>query len=79
MTTELVWLLIRQDAGGNRYRVGRFATRAEAERVAETLGAAGADGRAAGGQAAGGSTGEGPAGDGQIYVIERAAPRPAQA
>ncbi|MEC3996749.1 SPOR domain-containing protein [Actinacidiphila sp. DG2A-62] len=73
MTPELVWLLIRQDAGGNRYRVGRFATRAEAERVAETLGAAGADGRAAG------ETAGGPAGDGQIYVIERVAPRPAQA
>jgi hypothetical protein len=38
VTTELVWLLIRQDAGGNRYRVGRYATRAEAERVAEALG-----------------------------------------
>jgi hypothetical protein len=73
VTPELVWLLIRQDAGGNRYRVGRFATRAEAERVAETLGAAGADGRAASGQTAGG-----PAGDGQIYVIERVAPRPAE-
>ncbi|SEN54349.1 Sporulation related domain-containing protein [Actinacidiphila rubida] len=37
MTTELVWALIRQDEGGNRYRVGRYATRAEAERVAKTL------------------------------------------
>jgi hypothetical protein len=73
VTPELVWLLIRQDAGGNRYRVGRFATRAEAERVAETHGAAGADGRAAS------ETAGGPAGDGQIYVIERVAPRPAQA
>lgn len=39
MTTELVWVLIRQDEGGNRYRVGRYATRAEAERVARTLAA----------------------------------------
>jgi hypothetical protein len=37
MTTDLVWLLIRQDESGNRYRVGRYATRAEAERVAEGL------------------------------------------
>lgn len=57
MSTELVWLLIRQDAGGNRYRVGRYATRAEAERVAESLR---------------------PAVGGQVYVIERAAPRPAE-
>lgn len=38
MTSELVWLLIRQDDdGGNRYRVGRYATRAEAEQVADVL------------------------------------------
>jgi hypothetical protein len=37
MTTDLVWLLIRQDESGNRYRVGRYATRAEAERVADRL------------------------------------------
>ncbi|WP_328915847.1 MULTISPECIES: SPOR domain-containing protein [unclassified Streptomyces] len=41
MTSELVWVLIRQDDGGNRYRVGRYATRAEAERVADALGVAG--------------------------------------
>ncbi|MEE4543451.1 SPOR domain-containing protein [Streptomyces sp. V4-01] len=35
-------MLIRQDAGGNRYRVGRYATKAEAERVAQSLGDAGA-------------------------------------
>jgi hypothetical protein len=34
---DLVWVLIRQDDGANRYRVGRYATRAEAERVAEAL------------------------------------------
>jgi hypothetical protein len=39
VTDELVWVLIRQDDGGNRYRVGRYATRAEAERVADFLSA----------------------------------------
>jgi hypothetical protein len=34
----LPWLVIRQDEGGSRYRVGRYATRAEAERVADRLG-----------------------------------------
>jgi hypothetical protein len=38
VTSELVWVLIRQDGGANRYRVGRYATRAEAERVADALG-----------------------------------------
>ncbi|GAA2577966.1 SPOR domain-containing protein [Streptomyces tubercidicus] len=33
----LPWLVIRQDEGGNRYRVGRYATRAEAQRVADRL------------------------------------------
>ncbi|GHF60648.1 hypothetical protein GCM10010218_47630 [Streptomyces mashuensis] len=33
----LPWLVIRQDENGNRYRVGRYATRTEAERVAERL------------------------------------------
>ncbi|MFF4949445.1 SPOR domain-containing protein [Streptomyces chattanoogensis] len=37
----LPWLVIRQDEGGNRYRVGRYATRAEAERVADGLDARG--------------------------------------
>lgn len=37
----LPWLVIREDEGGNRYRVGRYATRAEAERVAEGLGTRG--------------------------------------
>jgi len=57
VTAELVWLLIRQDESGNRYRVGRYATRAEAERVAAGL-----------------ATGER-----QVYVIERIAPKAAQA
>lgn len=57
MTAELVWVLIRQDESGNRYRVGRYATRAEAERVAAGLGGD----------------------DRQVYVIERVAPKAAQA
>ncbi|KUL37418.1 hypothetical protein ADL22_21395 [Streptomyces sp. NRRL F-4489] len=39
--SALPWLVIRQDEGGNRYRVGRYATRAEAERVADRLGTRG--------------------------------------
>ncbi|WP_431960282.1 SPOR domain-containing protein [Actinacidiphila sp. bgisy160] len=39
--SELVWVVIRQDDNGNRYRVGRYATRREAERVADTLDARG--------------------------------------
>ena len=34
----LPWLLIRQDRNGNRYRVGSYATRAEAQHLAERLG-----------------------------------------
>ncbi|MFG3252715.1 SPOR domain-containing protein [Streptomyces sp. NPDC048172] len=34
----LPWLLIRQDGNGNRYRVGSYATRAEAQHLAERLG-----------------------------------------
>ncbi|MGK5629274.1 SPOR domain-containing protein [Streptomyces sp. URMC 123] len=37
----LPWLVIRQDDNGNRYRVGRYATRAEAEQVADRLDARG--------------------------------------
>jgi cell division protein FtsN len=32
-----VWLVIRQDDNGNRYRVGRYATRAEAQQIADSL------------------------------------------
>ncbi|MFC6060944.1 SPOR domain-containing protein [Streptomyces ochraceiscleroticus] len=35
----LPWLVIREDDNGNRYRVGRYATRTEAEQVADRLGA----------------------------------------
>ncbi|WP_431042431.1 SPOR domain-containing protein [Streptomyces sp. P1-3] len=37
----LPWLVIRQDDQGNRYRVGRYATRSEAEEVAGRLAARG--------------------------------------
>ncbi|MDI3389074.1 SPOR domain-containing protein [Streptomyces sp. B-S-A8] len=33
----LPWHVIRQDDNGNRYRVGRYATRSEAQRVADSL------------------------------------------
>ena len=34
---ELPWLVIRQDDNGNRYRVGRYATRGEAQEIADKL------------------------------------------
>jgi len=37
MSEQLLWVVIRQDDNGNRYRVGRYATREEAEQVANTL------------------------------------------
>ncbi|MEW1900587.1 SPOR domain-containing protein [Streptomyces sp. NPDC057242] len=37
----LPWLVIRQDDNGNRYRVGRYATEAEAQKVADGLDARG--------------------------------------
>ncbi|MGW8378738.1 SPOR domain-containing protein [Streptomyces sp. ODS28] len=33
----LPWHVIRQEANGNRYRVGSYATRAEAQLVADRL------------------------------------------
>ncbi|MGW7260917.1 SPOR domain-containing protein [Streptomyces sp. NPDC054834] len=36
-TVSLSWLVIRQDDSGNRYRVGRYATRAEAQKIADSL------------------------------------------
>jgi hypothetical protein len=36
-TITLPWLVIRQDDNGNRYRVGRYATRAEAQKIADGL------------------------------------------
>ncbi|GAA0485589.1 SPOR domain-containing protein [Streptomyces stramineus] len=37
----LPWLVIRQDDNGNRYRVGRYATKTEAEQVVDRLGISG--------------------------------------
>ncbi|QNP70430.1 SPOR domain-containing protein [Streptomyces roseirectus] len=34
---SLPWLVIRQDDSGNRYRVGRYATQAEAQKIADSL------------------------------------------
>ncbi|MEK8144766.1 SPOR domain-containing protein [Streptomyces sp. M10(2022)] len=33
----LPWLVIRQDDNGNRYRVGRYATQDEAQRIVDGL------------------------------------------
>lgn len=33
----LPWLVIRQDDNGNRYRVGRYATQEEAQKIADGL------------------------------------------
>ncbi|MEU9979754.1 SPOR domain-containing protein [Streptomyces sp. NPDC050856] len=33
----LPWLVIRQDDNGNQYRVGRYATRDEAQKIADSL------------------------------------------
>jgi hypothetical protein len=40
-TVTLPWLVVRQDDNGNRYRVGRYATRAEAQKIADSLDARG--------------------------------------
>ncbi|KUF16283.1 MULTISPECIES: SPOR domain-containing protein [Streptomyces] len=36
-TVILPWLVIRQDDNGNRYRVGRYATKAEAQKMVDSL------------------------------------------
>ncbi|MEU7447259.1 SPOR domain-containing protein [Streptomyces diastaticus] len=43
--TALPWHVIRQEVNGNRYRVAACATRAEAQKVVESLGARGAEQR----------------------------------
>lgn len=43
-STVLPWLLIRQDGHGNRYRVGSYATRDEAQATADRLGRGGEGG-----------------------------------
>ncbi|PRH78220.1 hypothetical protein C6N75_16125 [Streptomyces solincola] len=40
-STVLPWLVIRQDGNGNHYRVGRYATRDEAQKLADRLAGAG--------------------------------------
>lgn len=67
------WIVIRQDANGNRYRVGHYATRAEAVRMARRLGDAVGGEREGAAGAAGGREGEegGGAREGQRYLVER--------
>ncbi|WP_327288953.1 SPOR domain-containing protein [Streptomyces sp. NBC_01198] len=72
MTSDLVWVLIRQDGGANRYRVGRYATRAEAERIADQLDVRSRERGQDHGQ-------ERESEDDRRYVIERITPRLAQA
>ncbi|WP_112468183.1 SPOR domain-containing protein [Streptomyces triticisoli] len=36
-TITLPWHVVRQDDNGNRYSVGRYATRAEAQKIADSL------------------------------------------
>ncbi|GGY90167.1 SPOR domain-containing protein [Streptomyces poonensis] len=36
-TITLPWLVIREDDNGDRYRVGRYATRAEAQKIVDRL------------------------------------------
>ncbi|CAM5419911.1 SPOR domain-containing protein [Streptomyces abikoensis] len=55
----LPWLVIRQDENGNRYRVGRYATRTEAEKVVGRL-----DGDSAGVGSADGDRR-------RLYIVER--------
>lgn len=43
-STVLPWLLIRQDGHGNRYRVGSYASRDEAQAAADRLGGDTVDG-----------------------------------
>jgi hypothetical protein len=72
MTSDLVWVLIRQDDAANRYRVGRYATRAEAERIADQLDVRSRERRQDLGL-------ERESEQDRRYVIERIAPRLAQA
>jgi hypothetical protein len=40
-TTSPGWIVIREDDNGNRYRIGHYATEAEAQKVVDGLGAEG--------------------------------------
>ncbi|MCX2971789.1 MULTISPECIES: hypothetical protein [Streptomyces] len=71
----LPWLVIRQEADGSRYRVGRCATRVEAQRLADRLGSPRSGARPAGPDP---KAGDGGAGDtaraatgAQRYLVER--------
>ena len=68
MTSDLVWVLIRQDDGANRYRVGRYATRPRPSGSPTSSTAAGSR--------AGQKQGSAPE---RRDAIERVAPRLAQA
>lgn len=46
--TVLPWHVIREDGHGNRYRVGSYATRAEAQEVADRLDGSGSRARGGG-------------------------------
>lgn len=48
----LPWHVIREDGHGNRYRVGSYATRSEAQRVVDRLGGHGDGERGTGAGAA---------------------------
>lgn len=37
VNAALPWQIVRRDSNGNRYRVGRYATRDEAQRIADGL------------------------------------------
>ncbi|GAA2466280.1 SPOR domain-containing protein [Streptomyces macrosporus] len=60
----LPWMVIRQDANGNRYCVGRYATRAEAHGMAERLSGTGAGG-------ASGAKGLNGGAEERRYIVER--------
>lgn len=67
--TVLPWHVIREDGHGNRYRVGSYATRTEAQQVADRLTAN--SGRAEGDRASRSSTGrEGTGGGTGSYLVE---------
>lgn len=67
----LPWLLIRQDGHGNRYRVGSYATRVEAQQIADRLRAGGA---ASGTASTGGAGAGGGHGGTDSYLVECRAP-----
>lgn len=67
----LPWLLIRQDRHGNRYRVGSYATRVEAEQTAARLGRRGGAGPRSG-------SGAGTDSNDDSYLVESQIPESAE-